>query len=61
MLRTGDRRVVLLLGTHVSVRKVDRRVLATDIVAELVLRQLWPQPCGTCGGNRRDACVRRKL
>ena len=33
----GDRRVVLLLETHVSVRKVDRRVLATDIDAELGL------------------------
>ena len=36
-LGSGDRRVVLLLDTHVFVRKVDRRVLAADIDAELGL------------------------
>ena len=34
MLGSGDRRVVLFLETHVSGRKVDRCVLATDIDAE---------------------------
>ena len=34
---SGDRRVVLLLETHVSGRKVDRRVLATDVDEELEL------------------------
>ena len=34
VLGSGDCRVVLLLETHVSGRKVDRRVLATDIDAE---------------------------
>ena len=36
-LGSGDRRVVLLLETHVYDRKVDRRVLAADIDAELGL------------------------
>ena len=37
VLRSGDRRVVVLRETRVSGRKVDRRVLATDIDAELGL------------------------
>ena len=39
VLGSDDRRVVLLLETHVSGRKIDRRVLATDIDAELGLAQ----------------------
>ena len=37
VLGSGDRRVALSLETHVSGWKVDRRVLATDIDAELGL------------------------
>ena len=37
VLGSDDRRVVLLLETYVSVRKVDRRVFATDIDAALGL------------------------
>ena len=39
VLGSGDRRVVLLLETHVSCRMVDRRVLTTDVDAELRLIQ----------------------
>ena len=42
VLGSGDRRVVLLLETHVSGREVDRRVLATDIKADLgLLSCVW--------------------
>ena len=37
VLRSGARRVVILRETHVSGRKVDRRVLAINVDAELGL------------------------
>ena len=51
VLGSGDHRVVLLLETHLSGRKVDRRVLATDIDAELRLM--------TCVWDRIDQMARR--
>ena len=42
VLGSSDRRVVLLLDTHVPGRKVDRRVLATDSDAELPVFGIGP-------------------
>ena len=53
VLGSGDRRVVLLLDTHVSGWKVDRRVLATDIDAELGLI--------TCVWDRIGQMTRRQV
>ena len=53
VLGGGDRRVVPLLETHVSCRKVDRRVLATDIDAELGLI--------TCVWDRIGQMARRSI
>ena len=45
--RSGDCRVVLLLETDFSGRKVDRRVLATDIDAELgLITCVWSRMAG---------------
>ena len=47
VLGSGHSRVVLLLETHVSGRQVDRRVLATDIDAELgLITCVWDGPSG---------------
>ena len=44
LVGNGERRVVLLLETHVSVRKIDRSVLATDIDAALGLAACVNRP-----------------
>ena len=44
ILRSCDRPVVFLLGAHVSGRKIDRRVLAVHIDAELgLITSVWDQ------------------
>ena len=53
MNRSGDRSVVLKLETDVSGRKVDGRVLATDIEAELGLM--------TCVWDRTRQMARQSI